>query len=87
MLFTTFIKTKSIYLFLYHIPTKFMIEKKKHFSVVICVCCIISCSETILSGDGISQCSAGCTNFFFLSPTLVATFGKYYSKFQISKKR
>ena len=47
MLFTTFIYPKSIYFFLLHIPTKFMIDKqrKKHFLVMICVCCIISCSD------------------------------------------
>ena len=38
--FTTFIKPKSICLFLFHIPTKLMINKeKKKFSVVISVCC------------------------------------------------
>ena len=34
-------QNESVYLFTFHIPTKFMINKeKKHFSVVICVRCI-----------------------------------------------
>ena len=36
-------------------------QRKKHFSVVIVVCCIMSCSEIFLSQDGVFQCSACCT--------------------------
>ena len=53
-----------VYLFINicHIPTTFMINKaKKHFSVVICVYCIISCSEIFLSQDGCFLCFTGST--------------------------
>ena len=50
-----------------HIPTKFMINKeKKHFSVVIYVCCIITCSEIFLSQDGVFLFSTGCIKKKFL---------------------
>ena len=41
-------------------------KEKKHFSVLICVCCIMPCS------DGVFQCSAGFTKKFFLLLTMVA---------------
>ena len=43
-------------------------QRKKHFSVVICVCFIMPCSEMFLSQDGISQNSMGCNKKFFLLP-------------------
>ena len=48
-----------------------MNKEKKHFSLVICVGCITSCP------DGVFQRSTGCTKKFYLSPTIVATFGKH----------
>ena len=36
-------------------------QRKNHFSVVICVCCAMSCSEIFFSQDGIFQCSIGST--------------------------
>ena len=35
-------------------------QRKKRFSVVICVCCIMSCSEIFLSQNGVFQRSLGC---------------------------
>ena len=64
-------QNQSVYLFLLHIPTKLMTNKKKHFSVVICVCCIMSCSEILLSLDSVFQRTGGTKKKNFLSPTIV----------------
>ena len=70
-------QNQSVYLFLFHIPTKFMTDtqRKKHFLVVICVCSIISCSEIFLSPDGIFQHSINCTKKNFV----VTNHGGYLS--------
>ena len=55
LLFTTFIWPKPFsYLLLFDIPTNFMINNEKDFSMVICACCM-SCSEIFLSQDGAFQ--------------------------------
>ena len=41
-----------------------MINKKKHFSVVICVCCIVSCSEIFISQDGVFSAFYGLHQHF-----------------------
>ena len=41
-------------------------HRKKHFSVVICVCFIMSCSEIFLSQEDVFQRSTGCTKNIFL---------------------
>ena len=77
-------QNQSAYLFLFHISIEFMINKeKKLFSVLICVCCIMSCSEIFLSQGGVFQHSTGCSKIFFLSPTMVATLGKCKFNFLI----
>ena len=50
----------KINLFLFHVLTKFMINKEKNILVVICVCCIMSCPEIFLSLDSIFQYSMVC---------------------------
>ena len=46
---------------------KFMINKKKHISVVICVSWIMSCSDIFLSQDGVFQNSTGCKKNFLVT--------------------
>ena len=46
-------------------------------SVIICVCCMMSCSEIILSQDGVIQRSMGCTKKKLFSSIMVTTSGKY----------
>ena len=54
-----FYLTKINYLFLFHVPAKFMINKEKNISQwwwwwwCVCVCCIMSCSEIFFSQDGV----------------------------------
>ena len=62
-------------------------QRKKHFSVVICVCCAMSCSEIFLSQDGVFQRSMGSTKKKFLLPKMVETFGKHLSNFPILRKQ
>ena len=50
----------KINLFLFHVLTKFMINKEKNILVVICVCCIMSCPEIFFSLDSIFQYSMVC---------------------------
>ena len=50
----------KINLFLFHVLTKFMINKEKNILVVICVCSIMSCPEIFLSLDSIFQYSMVC---------------------------
>ena len=76
--------TLSIYF--YSISKPSLWQRKKHFSVVICVCCM-SCSEIFLCQDGNFQHSMGCTKKSFLLPNMVATFAKYQMNFPILRKR
>ena len=79
-------QNQSFYLFQFHNPSLW--QRKKYFSVVICVCCIMSCSQIFLSQDGIFQNSTGCNKKNFLLPTMVVTFGKQHSLISpISRKR
>ena len=72
MLFTTFIQPKSIFLFIsIPYPNQVYDRQRKKHSVVIYVCCIVSCSEIFLSLDSVFQRSLGCTKKFFL----VANYG------------
>ena len=45
-------------------------------SVCLSVCYML-CSETFLSQDGVFQNYTGCNKKFFLSQTMVVTFGKH----------
>ena len=62
-------------------------REKKHFSVVICVCCAMSCLETFLSHEWGFPAFYGLYQKNVLSPTILATFGKHFSNFPISIKR
>ena len=65
--------------YFYFISQVYDKQRKKHFSVMICVCCIMSCSEIFVSQDVVFQNPMWCNNFFFLLPTMVATFGEHDS--------
>ena len=89
MLFTTYVSPKPIYFISIPYPNQ-VYEKqreKKHFSVVICVCCAMSCLETFLSHEWGFPAFYGLYQKNVLSPTILATFGKHFSNFPISIKR
>ena len=65
--------------YFYSISQVYDKQRKKHFSVMICVRCVMSCSEIFLSQDGVFQNSMCCNKKFFLLPAMVATFGKHDS--------
>ena len=71
-------QNQSVYSFVFHISSKFMTEKeKKYFSLVICVLCVMSCSEIFLPRMAFLSILWVVTKNFFLSPTIVVTFGKH----------
>ena len=80
-------QNQSIYFHSISQPSLWEAKEKKHFSVVICVCCAMSCLETFLSHEWGFQRSMGCTKKKILSPIMLATFGKHFSNFPISIKR
>ena len=79
MFFTTFIQPKPMSIHFYSISQAMINKEKKHFSVAICVCCMMSCSEIFLSQDGIFQNSMCSNKKNFLLPPMVVTFGKHNS--------
>ena len=62
----------SLSIYFYSISQPSLWHRRKHFSVGICVCFMITCSEIFLSQDGVFQCSTGCNKNFFMSSTMVA---------------
>ena len=48
-------QNQSVYLFLVHIATKFMIKKKTFLNGDLCMCCIMSCSEVFIFQNGINK--------------------------------
>ena len=57
-------------------------QRKKHFSVVTCVSCAMSCSEIFLSQDSVFQHSMGSTKKVFLVNTcLISQFGENVNSF------
>ena len=56
----------NLSIYFYSISQRYDKQEKKYFSVVIRVCCIMSCSEIFLYQDGVFRCSMGCTKKFFL---------------------
>ena len=64
-----------------------MIIKEEKFSVI-CLCCVMFLFvKYFFPRMAFPRDPQGVSKVFFLSPTMVATFGKYWSNFPISKKR